>query len=481
LALAGVKSLLLSIDSKFLNIDIELSDLKQESEVAWAVAALISPALLPTASQSLDVTFEATADSVDLAALAMGHTIHHEAFAGSDASEMESSHARRVQPADVESVYFDVATFSPIGLRIRETAAKPIIANISLDDFLVIDGTKFLADEHAAAHLHKFTGAIIHSYKDLPQNAGLLAGIAATGVVLHSAVTPSHLNESLRALLATPLPTGDSLEWMIRSEQQRRLALLHHGGNLRLQDSWPLTSALLVTNRIGMLHNAVSQIVQQTYPSVEILVGLHGIELASGKAAVADHISEFGDRIKLFEIPQSTPLGAAYGQLTAVSDGEYIAKFDDDDFYGPHHLWDAILSLKYSGAGLFGRTPTMTWLSASSELLLRPFGPEEIFNKYIIGATMVMNKAALVQAGGWRPSPWAVDKALIDRFTSAGIGVYRASQLGWVYVRHNQGHTWVRDESHFRGQAERVWTGEEAIRIRDAVIRGDFHLGTDKS
>ena len=94
---------------------------------------------------------------------------------------------------------------------------------------------------------------------------------------------------------------------------------------------------------------------------------------------------------------------------------------------------------------------------------------------------MVMNKAALVQAGGWRPSPWAVDKALIDRFTSAGIGVYRASQLGWVYVRHNQGHTWVRDESHFRGQAERVWTGEEAIRIRDTVIRGDFHLGTDKS
>ena len=129
------------------------------------------------------------------------------------------------------------------------------------------------------------------------------------------------------------------------------------------------------------------------------------------------------------------------------------------------------MSLKYSGAGLFGRTPSMTWLSATDELLLRPFGVEETYNKYVIGATMVMSKAALIEVGGWRPTPWAVDKALLDRFMAVGAGVYRAGQLGWVYVRHNQGHTWMRDESAFREQAVASWTGEKAQELRTLVLQ----------
>jgi len=156
-----------------------------------------------------------------------------------------------------------------------------------------------------------------------------------------------------------------------------------------------------------------------------------------------------------------------------MSASEYLAKFDDDDMYGPNHLWDAIMSMKYSGAGLFGRTPTMTWLSETEELLLRPFGPEEMYNKYIIGATMVMSKAALMEVGGWRPSPWAVDKALIDRFTQAGAPIYRAGQLGWVYVRHNQGHTWLRDDAAFRNQAVAMWSGAKARELRDLVLQRD--------
>ncbi len=456
LRIAHITRLSLSLESTKLFVDVSFSEKKSAAAVAWAVATLISPSLAPTAHFGADVV------PTD-AALSAGQRLHFGAFHGSDASEMESQHARHITDADKSSVYFDLAQFNPIGLKLREkmdalptrTVTAAELSRIAPHDFAALElvGTGF--------------------------DAALVAGIAATGTIITSAAPIDGLHPHLNAQLTAAAPavlddkSEQALHWLTRSELQRRAALKHHAGTFRLQPHWPLASVLMVTNRAAMLSHAVSQIIDQTYPNIEVIVGLHGIDLHEGERLLQNHRDLLGARIRLVALDSSIPLGLAYGQLTGQTNGEYIAKFDDDDFYGPHHLWDAIMSLKYSGAGLFGRTPSMTWLSGTDELLLRPFGIEETYNKYIIGPTMVMSKAALIEVGGWRPTPWAVDKALIDRFMSSGAGMYRAGQLGWVYVRHNQGHTWVRDESAFREQAVASWTGDKALELRTMVLQNE--------
>lgn len=452
-----------------LTVDAAFTEAMPEGAFAWAVATLAQPGLRPLANHSPDIEAASAPD----AALLMGGRNHFGPFAGSDASEMESAQARRVTAADLAIPYFDLATFNPIGLRLRELGGSSI-ADVTVGRSVQLNGTHLPTDERLVAALRSYSGARVNVQPDA--SAGLLAGVAATGLVLQADRVPAGLSPELAELLGAPLPPSGQpehlLHWLARSERQRRAAIVHHAGAFRLGGPPPV-SVLLVTNRLGLLPAALLQVAAQGYPQFEVLVGLHGIPKAEAAAALAAELELLGDRVRLVEFDASEHLGAVYGSLTTQAAGLYLAKFDDDDYYGPNHLWDALMSLRYSGAGLFGRTPTMTWLNSTGELLLRPFGAEETYNKYIIGATMVIEKAALNEVGGWRPSPWAVDKALIDRFATSGGGTYRAGQLGWVYVRHDQGHTWLRDESHFRNQAEAVWQGDDALRLRQLVLQAD--------
>lgn len=481
LALSNVTMCEIKLTKNSLNITVSLAEATPEAAVAWAVAAMIQPSLRPYSPMSRDLNL-AGAGSQHMA-FAVGHRIHFKEFTGSDASEMEASQAISLASADRRKPHFDLATFNPIGVKIRETSKSPAIADIVIGDGVFVNGQKFELDEFLVEKLHLFTGATVRLETATLEARSLVAAIAATGIVISVAKSVADLHADLNRIITQPLSSASDsnaeqqIMWMARSEQQRRLALIHHAASWQLQSEWPLASILLVTNRSDMLKAAVEFAANQTYPNTEILVGVHGIDESTAMKLLKSQIKSLSDNLHIFSFDESLPLGEVYGQLTSVSTGDYIAKFDDDDIYGVHHLWDAIISLRYSGAGLFGRTPAITLLSETNELLFRPFGIEETYNKYIIGPTMVMSRAALLQAGGWRPSPWAVDKALIDRFTDAGLGVYRAGQLGWLYVRHNKGHTWVRDIEHFREQAQHVWTGKDVERIRALVLQTQTKSG----
>lgn len=462
LKIGQITTLQIKQTTNSLHVAASFSTKINEGYFAAAVARMISPAI------SLDSAFSFDYQVESERALPNRRVVLGD-IAQTDAAEMEVAHIQKVlNPATV----FNPALFNPIGLRLKKRLETPKIAEIRIDSELRLDGTVRKVDEHLVAELREYVGAYVTFEDSAP--AHLLTGLAATGLVL-SVVgnVPNEVVKDLTKLIRKPLPEINSnpttwLEWIWRSEAQRRLALLHHSGWFNDESSFPKVDVLLVTNRIGMVPTALQFIANQTYPNLNIKLGLHNITKTDAKKILAS--VEIDRPLEIHHFTKGQNLGEIYGILTENSTADYLAKFDDDDMYGRNHLLDAILSMRYSGAGLFGRTPNLTWLETTGELLLRPFGDEEIFHKYIIGPTMVMNRQALKAVGGWRPTPWAVDKALIDRFQTLGGGIYRAGAFGWVYVRHDQGHTWLQDESHFRNQAEHVWTGREAKALLKKVI-----------
>jgi len=445
-----------------------------EGLIGWAVAALVTPGIRPYQAGGPDVHVAGTATSD--AAHAGGHRLQFGNFSGADdAAQMEQQHA--VTLADIRPTRsgFDPFTFNPIGCRIRLSALTPNTAQAALrrgpdGTMLTIGGQSYSMDDFAAAALKTFTG--INLIWDMHTEVADIAAVAATGVVISAGSEHGDLHPDLQRLLREPLPSSknqdDVVAWVVRSERQRRLALLHHSAAWKPTDAWPLVNILLATSRVQMLPDAVERALAQTYPHFDVHIALHGIDINE----VPQSLRERDSRLVFHSFGKELNLGEIYGALTAQANGMFLGKFDDDDFYGPHHLWDAILASRYTGAGLVGRAPAMTWLSESEELLLRGFEVDEAYGQYIAGAAMVVNRAQLLQVGGWRPTPWAVDKALIDRFTSAGLATYRAAQMGWACVRHNQGHTWLREESHFREQAFASWTGADAQAMLESVLQG---------
>jgi hypothetical protein len=344
-----------------------------------------------------------------------------------------------------------------------------------------------LLDEGAVLQARALTGATATVTGDPRAAAQRLAELAATGLVIHARDLPdavrAHLAPELADGLARTLPSisdsiDDRLAWRVRSTATRRAALQGHAAPIVLAesaggDAWPEVSVLLVTNRVAMVADALRAVGRQRYSRLEVILGLHGASAEDLPADAHAVLAALNVPVTIVELDEAANLGQALTQCTRAANGTLLVKMDDDDHYGPDHVGDLVLARMFTGAELVGKAPEITELQASQRLLQRSFPAEEAWGEYIIGATMLVARGPLLDVGGWRPTPWAVDKALLDRFSSGGRNVYRTHNLGWAYVRRGDGHTWARDDEHFVSQAKHVWTGDTATSVLDLVVNGD--------
>ena len=155
----------------------------------------------------------------------------------------------------------------------------------------------------------------------------------------------------------------------------------------------------------------------------------------------------------------SVTLGAVLEAASAAPAGPLLAKMDDDDLYGPEHLWDLVLAHEYSGAALVGKFPATVYLARCDRTVRQRRVPGETWSRSITGGTLLLARAELVRAGGWRPLRRHVDQALVEDVLSAGGTVYRTHDAGYLLVRRAEGHTWQRDDAEFLDGAESVHPG----------------------
>jgi hypothetical protein len=147
-------------------------------------------------------------------------------------------------------------------------------------------------------------------------------------------------------------------------------------------------------------------------------------------------------------------LGEVLTVASSLASGELITKIDDDDFYGPEHVWDLVTARMFSGAQLVGKALDNIYLAGEDVTVFRPTYAAEKYAKFVAGGTMLISQADLREVGGWRPVPKSVDLALIERVTEYGGLIYRTHGQGYIYVRHAQDsnavNTSLVSDAHFR-------------------------------
>lgn len=283
--------------------------------------------------------------------------------------------------------------------------------------------------------------------------AQVLAQLAMTGVLLHAPELPDRLLAAeLAELVRAPLPDrrADPLAWELRSVRQRRAAIRHHAAGLVGAGRPPPVSAVLVTKRPGLVGPAVAALAAQTYPELEVVVGLHGCELPPGL--------ENRPPGPVVPIPADLMLGEALATATQAASGRLITKVDDDDRYGPEHVWDLVQAWHYSAATVVGKGSEFVYLEPKDVTVQRRMGAE-FYTDTVAGGTITLASEDLSAAGGWPPVPRWVDRALLDRVLAAGGLVYRTHPYGFIYTRHGHGHTWDADLRQFTRDPLRRWNG----------------------
>jgi hypothetical protein len=215
-------------------------------------------------------------------------------------------------------------------------------------------------------------------------------------------------------------------------------------------------SAVVPTNRIHEIGNILENVGRQAYPQVELVLVLHGIEI--NHADVLAKATDSGvANLTIIEADGSGTLGECLNRGVEVAAGAYVAKMDDDNFYGRHYLTDLVRAFSYTDAGIVGKLAHYVWLRSTGAVVLRFPKAEHTFQRLVQGGSILF-KAEVVRELRFSDLPRGVDTDILDRAFAAGIKTYSVDRFNFASVRGGDRdvHTWKVDDSFFMTASGRL-------------------------
>ncbi|MFG1616729.1 glycosyltransferase family 2 protein [Nonomuraea wenchangensis] len=302
-----------------------------------------------------------------------------------------------------------------------------------------------------------------------------LIELAAAGVPLTAERAPDWVPAGLAALLTdrdwlghAADGTPRSLADLRREEHSVRLRRLAHPAPA----TPPSVSIVMATKRPALVGAALAQMERQRGVTAEVVLGLHGVPY--------EHVREAVDNcalpVRWVEVAESVPFGEVLNQAAALAGGDLLAKWDDDDWYGPDHLSDLVMARAYAGADIVGTTAEFFYLEPLKATIRRTtFAsgagyPSEVYSDHVAGGTIMVPLARFRELGGFPPVARAVDLEFLKAASGAGAKIYRTHGLGYVLRRGLSGdHTWQLPLAHFVKVAANQWRGFRPSLLMEAT------------
>jgi hypothetical protein len=303
--------------------------------------------------------------------------------------------------------------------------------------------------------------------------ARLLSQLACAGVPTSAPGLPAEVVDALGPALAAQLGS-DGTDWSDPIAREnwsvttRRVALSRfapatfwaaEGARLgRPTTPAPTVSALLTTRRAANLPFALAQLARQDWPELETVLVLHGITRAT--PGVREALADFHRPLTVVEVEAGVLFGVALDRGLRSCTGRLVTKFDDDDWYGPHHVTDQVQAHAYSGATMIGISGFFAYLHNSDVTIRWTNMPPQRRVKFVHGGTILMSRDDMLTFGGWKATARGVDAHMIKMIQANGAVMYSMHDLGFLYYR-GQDHTWVPEQGDQRWLAKdpQQWAG----------------------
>ena len=199
-----------------------------------------------------------------------------------------------------------------------------------------------------------------------------------------------------------------------------------------------------VSHRVHLLQQVIDNVAAQTHDDVEVVFVANdaGFDLERVESALGRL-----DRAQLQVAPPTTTLGAALNAAMAATDARYVAKFDDDDLYGPHYIADALRAHTTAGAGVVGKHSYYAHLTDSDRTVMRFPGHEFTYSSTLAGGTLVIDRD-IVGEQRFADVSIGEDRAFVAHCHRRGISTYAADRFGFVQTR-GADNTWTLPDADF--------------------------------
>ncbi len=203
-------------------------------------------------------------------------------------------------------------------------------------------------------------------------------------------------------------------------------------------------SIITCTNNPNFLNNILNNYKRQKFKEKELIIIIN-----NNKINIENWEKTIGKKsdIQIFQIDENISLGKCLNIGASKAKFDYIAKFDDDDYYGAKYLTEAFNGFKISNAKVVGKGTTFVYFVKSKTLALRDPGLEWKFVQFVNGSTLVIKKNVLKQIK-FRDISAAEDTQFCRDCINNGIKIYSTSKFNHVYMRYSskKKHTWKIDD-----------------------------------
>ncbi|WP_164779494.1 glycosyltransferase family 2 protein [Paenibacillus kobensis] len=195
-----------------------------------------------------------------------------------------------------------------------------------------------------------------------------------------------------------------------------------------------MITVIACTMRSSFINNVFDNYDRQLYKDKQMIIILNNDNMDI--EAYRQRASQYpGNEVRVFKLPQNYKLGKCLNYAINLAKNGIIAKFDDDDYYGPKFLREAARAIKSGKAPIVGKHTAFLYFKAKQALMVFRSGGEWKYLRGIKGGTLVFRKSV------WKRIPFpenrevGTDSSWLHRCNRRGIRIYSVSKRHYVCIR----------------------------------------------
>lgn len=212
-------------------------------------------------------------------------------------------------------------------------------------------------------------------------------------------------------------------------------------------------SIVTSTNKLRFMNNIFFNFDNQKWLQKELILILNNdlLNLTEWKK-----YAEKYNNVSLYQLPEHKSLGACLNLGVKKAKYDFIAKFDDDDYYGPLYLWEELQAFRETGADLVGKRSYFMYMPVRKLLLLRFPSHENCWTRLVHGAT-ILAKREVFEAVSFVDRPVGTDLQFFLDCRKKRFRFYSTSRFNYTYFRRDyRYHTWKANLQYLFNTSQRV-------------------------
>lgn len=213
----------------------------------------------------------------------------------------------------------------------------------------------------------------------------------------------------------------------------------------------PNVSIIIPTSKRNYISNVITNYMNLNYENKELIIIINKDNI---KAKEYRELTDKCKNVRIFKLKENATLGECLNFGVSVAKYDYIAKMDDDDYYGANYLIDEINAFNYTEADIVGKATHFMYFEDDLSIYIDTPNFIHRYVRGLAGGTLLIKKTVFKKCK-FAPLNVAEDINFLTKCYFNGIKIYSSDPFNYLYMRHKNiaNNTWRVNQDILRESA----------------------------